>query len=239
MNFEIRFKGLLAFVNKAEWKPNRHVVALMAHDDHVPLLTVHKDYLEDTTEVPIEAGDLRCFDLSGRVISSLGSGVPGGRIVDVPSTSLGFPTGVTPNASAHRGQPDANRFFAVFELPVTGELNVLGYYRNNGSFNSAPSIPIPESLIYTATVNASVTFYIGDLIHTVVVRGDSSVSITNLDPNVAGHHYHGFGVLFDEPDTFKYEPARTADPSGKPQYPVPNCTTGQDLDVDCSPVRFP
>jgi hypothetical protein len=243
MDFEIRFKGLLAFAKLTT--PNRLVVAFMAHADHDSVLSVETaKYLKDQSTVSPKttSGNLSCFDLEGRIITSLGSGHPTTiDINDVPSYNQGFPQATKPEGSAHKGKPSIRRFFAVFELPAVGELKPLGYYIKKGSFNNGTPVCIPKSLIFKATVNDTVTFYVGDLTQTIVVSGNAVVSLTNLDPKVKGGHYHAFKMLFENSSSITtiYSPKETAEACGKSDEPVPNCTTAQDLDVDCSPVRFP
>jgi hypothetical protein len=242
---EIKFEGFLVFAELKTPKPERMVVMLMNHPDHEPLLSVPKNkYLRDESglQPPSDSGNFYCFDLVGRTVTSLGSGVPARTIDDVPRLKRAFPQASKPNGTVKKGKPDPARFHAAFELPSAGALTIIGYYDNDGTFDNGTTTEcIPRALLYKVAVSDPVTFYIGDVSNTVVVEPDAVVSITNKEPSAsASPHYARYKYFVD--DTISVE--NLLKPTGKdcskpPSGPVASCTGAADLDVGCSPVRYP
>lgn len=243
---EIRFKGLIAFVKfDTANKPKRYVAVLMNHGRHFPVLSAKKADVDtgESSLTPTASNNLYCFALAGRVATSLGTGLPATdtATAEIPSTALGFPLGVTTNDTIKKAAPNPSYFSVVLDLPPGGVFAVHNYFEYQGTFdNGTTFMCIPISLSYNVAATEPVTFYVGA--DTIVVDQNALVSITNLDPNGSGGHYHAFEHLFNESTT-------TNPPIDKNKVNkcgkviqgniVPNCTTEQDLDVDCSPVRFP
>src|SRR5687767_10356116 len=113
---KIGFQGLIAFAKLDVTAPARYVAALMKHTGHLAVLSVPTDQFLDkeSTLTGTVKGDLTCFPLSGRVLTSLGSAVPTLAIDRVPESKVGFPEGKTVHATAKVGAPDGARFSAVF-----------------------------------------------------------------------------------------------------------------------------
>ncbi|HEX7150324.1 MAG TPA: hypothetical protein VF618_02465 [Thermoanaerobaculia bacterium] len=241
---QIGFRGLIAFLEPDSVAPRRYLAALMKHHHiaHVAVLSVPTEsFREKESTLPGRVkGDLTCFELRGRIMTSLGSAVPMLKINDVPLYKLGFPSGKTIHKTAKDGQPDAARFKAVFEFPA-GDLTINDYFKHEGTFDGKNYVCIPRSLLFTVASANPVTFYIGSRNQTVVVDGAAFVTITNLDPTASGGHYSAFENLFNE-TTATNSPRSDKDrPCQKqPGETIYSCTTGgADPDVDCSPVRYP
>lgn len=243
---KIGFRGLIAFTLLDQAKPYRYAGVLMKHGPHEAVLSVPVGkFLAGQSTLPgtlNSNGTLRCFTLSGRILTSLGSGIPtlNANFDEVPSTKEGFPDGKTLHATIKGGNPAL--FSAVFEFPA-GDLELNTYFAYKGSFNGQDYRCIPKTVLFTKASADPVTFYIDSLANTVVVEGDAVVAITNLDPAAGGGHYHAFEKLFNEAIGTIHEPKsdqnQPCTPTANPT-PVLTCTTtAQDPDVDCSPVRFP
>jgi hypothetical protein len=240
---QILFKGLVAFVRyDTPNKPQRFVAVLMSYQAHESVLSVKTGDV-DMSETSLQgstSGNLSCFPLSGRITTSLGTGLPATDTAsaEIPRTKLGFPGGKTVHTSVKMGTPNLQRFFAVFDLPPGGTFAVHEYVKDQATFDGDKTHAcIPVSVSYDVAATAPVTFYVG--VDTVVVGPSATVSITNLDVNMTGNHYPAFAQLFNENTTINV-PTKSATPCSKlTGKKVPNCTTGADLDITCSPVGIP
>lgn len=240
----IQFQGLVAFAQfDIPNKPKRAVAVLMNHGSHKAGLSVPTSKVDaaETTHKSTTSANLSCFALQGRVLTSLGAGMPTLQIDDVPRTVLGFPQGKTAKESIIKGAPETTKFNAVFEFPGSGTLTVLDYFGTEGTFDGTNFACIPMSVQFDTGTTDPVTFYVGDLKTTVVVDGSATVAITNLDPNSDGGHYHAYKDLFDETITTITTPSQqNGGKCGKAKgVVIATCATFRNLDVDCSPVRFP
>jgi len=239
---EIRFQGLIAFAKVG----NELLAVLMNYSQHDPILSIPKPaYDEDNSTVTpdFSSGNKKCFVLEGHVGTSLGSGIPPtGDITDVPQMLKGFPQGINPHASLTSGSLDLSRFSAVFHFPPVGMLSPLGYYAKQGDFNAQKHGCIPRSLSLTFPFSGPLTFYMnGDMSKKVIVKLDVVVAITNGSTTSAGGHYSAYANFFKEPSTTIYTPTNNANDCTKNPnaLPVPACSQPTDLEVDCSPVRYP
>src|SRR5438105_3203510 len=239
---EIQFQGLIAFVSHPKVNPKRLLGVLIKHANHRPGLSVLTTAVDssETTATGSTSNLLSCYDLSGRIVTSLGLGMPADNYKKVPKTSIGFPQGLTAHGSIAKGKPDNTRFNTVFEFPNGGTLSILEYFAQQGSFNGGAFNCIPLSLSLIIPSNDPVTFFLGDLSTKLVVDGAATVAVTNRDPS-GGHHYHGYQNLFNEVISNVFPPVEDGkhacgDTTGKV---VNACAKFHDIDVECSPVRFP
>lgn len=221
-------------------------VVLMNYADHDPLLSVPKiayDDVNSTVKPDFDSGNKFCFMLSGRIRTSLGSGLPTLAINDVPSLKKGFPDGKTPHKTIATGIPDATRFFAVVEIPRDGRLDPWNFYIKSGEFNGQEHGCMPRSLSQTFPFPGPVTFFMDatDLAKTVIVKKDVTFAISNGSLKKGGH-YMGYANFFEETIVTVHVPKDHSNDCQKYDAsvpPVPICTEPQDLQVDCAPSQWP
>src|SRR5437870_5635785 len=108
---EIQFQGLIAFVSHPKVNPKRLLAVLVKHANHKAGLSVLTSAVDpETNATGSTSGPLSCYNLSGRIATSLGLGIPTDNYVDVPSTTFGFPQGMTAHGSIANGKPDISLF---------------------------------------------------------------------------------------------------------------------------------